>query len=66
MTAVERLVLDAHERLAPLAQATPEPDSVPDLRLPTDPEFWTMIAIVAGVLVVFGIAWWQSSRESRD
>jgi hypothetical protein len=38
---------------------------VPDLRLPTDPEFWTMIAIVAAVLVVFGLAWWQSSRENR-
>ena len=63
---MERIVLAAYNRLTPLTQATPQPDSVPDLRLPTDPEFWTMIAIVVGVLVVFGIAWWQSSRESRD
>ena len=66
MTTAGRLIQAAHDRLAPLAQATPQPDSVPDLRLPTDPEFWTMIAILAGVLVVFGIAWWQSSRESHD
>jgi hypothetical protein len=65
MVTMGRLVLAARDRLAPLAQATPQPDSVPDLRLPTDPEFWTMIAIVAGVLVVFGLAWWQSSRENR-
>jgi hypothetical protein len=66
VTPTERLVLATRDLLAPLAQATPEPDAVPDLRLPTDPEFWAMMALVAGVLIVFGLAWWQSSRESRD
>jgi hypothetical protein len=66
VTTTTRFVLAARDLLAPLAQATPEPDAVPDLRLPTDPEFWAMIALALGVLIVFGLAWWQSSRESRD
>ncbi|HET7077385.1 MAG TPA: hypothetical protein VFM49_08030 [Chloroflexia bacterium] len=49
-----------------LAEATPTPDpSGLTMRPPSTGEVWLMLLLIAGIVAVFALAWWNSRRDER-